>query len=150
MTEFSLRAIVRAELDASPVADPHIVAEHVLKQIRPGQRGAALGECLPQFVRVLSNETRTLPAIDHRRGDSSHEPRWRRAAADLSARYFTGDGWKFLRDLTRDDVLACAAQRRDLAAANLAEAERFDALHKLMVERGADTVGDLVDTEALS
>lgn len=68
-----------------------------------------------------------------------------RHAAWKRARYVIDGTWKMLADCTVDDVLALAAQRRDVAARNTAEAERFDQLARVMKDAGAVTVADLDD-----
>ena len=93
---------------------------------------------------------------DQRLGDTQGCPvgagthsRWAGAAAAykrmLDQRIATGDGWKFLRDFTADDLAAASGLRRLQAARSIARAETLDRLADALDANGCTTVGDLPD-----
>lgn len=143
--EFDLRLLVREELATSPVADPHVVAEHVAKQVPDEHLRDALRACLPEFVRIIGHGSVTTPrASGAPRSAKCDDQAWYRGV--LRRRVEVGqDGreWKFLGECTLDDVLRAAEVRREMAAANAAAADQFDRLAGKMRTFRAATVADL-------
>ncbi len=145
-TDFDLLALIHEERENNPSPDPHVIAAAVLAQVPDDHLRDALAYCLPAVVRLsgprLSGSATPLGAPTRSR------------KVDLQKWYFAtlnkplevGDDereWKFLRDCTRDDVLRAAAYRRNLAAANLVQAERLETLAEKMRVHRAVTAADL-------
>ena len=160
MSDFDLRALIREVADASAVADPGVLVAEVSARIGSRDRAAALDQCLRSVViqtlsqmRMSSNSPGGHPARDtHATAAAGGSPSskvagireyWRGV---LRERISVGDGeWKFLAECTETDLDFAAGLREDHAARTLAQAERLRRLGKLLVEHGADTVGDLPD-----
>lgn len=148
--DFDLRSLIHAELESSPVADPHVVAEHVVKRINDHDLRAALAACLPDYVRNIAHQPGTSPTPgDAAASTSSPSRKW--AASNEWATYLrericvdaAGRTWKFLGECTGDDLLSVARFRRTQAGALLLRAERFEALAEKMRCHRAATVADL-------
>jgi hypothetical protein len=151
--EFNLRGLVREVLRSSTIADPGAVAVEVLKRIPSRMHKAALGQALRLYVRQVISEER----ISHRSEPAAaHQPPARSAKVAgirdgwqkrLRDRVHCNGTWKFLAACTYDDLLAAAAERRQLADRNQAWARQYDAWARLLTEHDAETFGDL-PTEA--
>jgi hypothetical protein len=144
MTELNLRAMIREVLDETDLVDPTDVAEETFHRLTRGQYAPALRQTLRQFARLVMTSQGAAPT-----GDSAPANRsWKRDAirAELGGfreYYHTADGWKHLRDCTRDDLLFAANERREQADRNIAEAERLEKLASRLDD--GQTVGDLDD-----
>lgn len=146
MSDFDLRQLVADELATSAVADPAVVADHVLKQVPDEHLRDALATCLPGWVSRVAHRplNRSASASKLGRSRKCDDQAWYRGI--LRRRLEVGqDGreWKFLGDCTRDDVLRAAQVRRDQAAANLAVAAQLEKLAEKMRVFRASTVADL-------
>lgn len=149
MKKFDLRHEVREELNGSAVADPRVVAEHVLKRIPRSDLREALAQALPTFVTNVATSSRRA-SIYQPKGTASTSARWDTAASTvLSERLLVGKDWKFVGDCTRDEVLEAAAQRDAVAATNMAAADRWRRVAAAMDAHNAVTVADL-PTDALA
>lgn len=169
-TDFNLRHLVREVLDSSAVNDPHLIAPDVLDRIDDTDLRAALGECLPSFVREMIRSSRTFLTLHsqpdvmtespggvprpvmkaepvRRSGLSSKVaairesgPKW------LSERLNTGASpreWKRVGDCGFSDLMFAAGQRREQAARTSAVADRLEALAELVQSHGVSRVRDL-------
>lgn len=145
-------------LDTSALSEPTDIAEKVIGDLGPRELRAALAEVMPEYVRYVERNHRSSapaaasPISDDSGASDEAEAHTTRAPGSsrwriLAGRYRGVEERKPLRDCTRDDVLAIVAQHRHQAATNTAAAERFGALHQLMVDRGAATVGELPEAE---
>lgn len=165
MTEFNLRALIREVAADSKAADPGAVAEEVARRISAKQLRAAFLEMLRPFVVQTLSQHRliTVPPQHHEapRHSTPQPPAssgrpgtrsWKRDgvrdhwAKVLQERVHVGVGptdWKFLGDCDADDCLFISAERRRLAEANLAAAQKFDALAKLLTKHKVQTVREL-------
>lgn len=147
-SEQNLRVLVHEVLETSTMPDPGDVAEEVFRRVPPEEHGEALRQTLRLFVRQVIGELRvgnpsTRPAANSGRSAKVRAIRdaWQRRLAD---RVHVGDSeWKFLRDCTRDDLLAAAAERRKLAERNAAWARTYDGWARLLTEHGVATFGEL-------
>lgn len=154
MTDFKLRHLVRDVLRTSTLADPGDIAEEVLRRIPTRQVRVALAQALRLYVRQVNSEER----ISHR-GEPATEAQAPNRSAKVSGirdgwqkrlrdRVHVGKGeWKFLAACTYDDLLAAAAERRELAERNQAWARQYDTWARLLTEHDVKTFGDL-PTEA--
>ena len=156
MTDFILRTLVREVLRDSTIADPGTIADEVLRRIPRGAVRTALQQTLRLYVRQVISEERisrrdpnasvtTKPARSAK--VTAIRDGWQRRLRD---RVHTGKGeWKFLAACTYDDLLAAAAERRELADRNNAWARTYDAWARLLSEHEVSTFGDL-PVEALA
>lgn len=144
MSTFDLNALIRQELDESAVADPYIVARHVRKRIAPEDEGAALDACLPAVVTDIARLHRspTTPPPGKNRKAAAVEWYQRILRQRIQVDH-DGRAWKFLGDVTRDELLVAASVRREIAAATLARAHQLEQLAAAMDECAAETVSDL-------
>lgn len=137
------------------VADPGVMAEEVFSRIGPEDYAAVIKVMIRDYTRQVMNERRVpppavpvLPSGGTKKQNRSAFVAAMQAGAwkeRLSDTYRTAGGWKFLREMTAEDLAYAAAERRDLAASNLAVADRLEGLGKLLAEHGAETVGSLAD-----
>ena len=156
MTDFILRTLVREVLRDSTIADPGTIADEVLRRIPRGAMRSALQQALRLYVRQVISEERisranpgvpvaTKPARSTK--VTAIRDGWQRRLRD---RVHTGKGeWKFLAACTYGDLLAAAAERRELADRNSAWARTYDAWARLLPKYGVSTFGDL-PVEALA
>lgn len=82
--------------------------------------------------------TRVHPKINARYGNPDD-----RLNNILSGQFYTGSGWKQLRDMTYDDLMYAAKWRRTQADALGSEATRLENLAKLLITLDKPTVGSL-------
>lgn len=145
---FILRHVVRDVLTDTDLADPGDLADVVLERIPSEHVHDALSQTLRIYVRQVISEVRNSgPAVNVApiRPNLSWKVAgirdgWQR---QLDNRVHIGDGWKLLRNCSYDDLLAAAAERRDLADRNMARARQYDAWACLLSDNGAETFGDL-------
>lgn len=141
MSGFDLRATCLAALDKAESPDPAVVADQVAESIDSRYLRVALRAALRSYMPSLVARQRT------RRPDPSPgngSSKWRSASDRLHVAFAIGDRqWKWLRDCTADDLMAGVDARRALAAGTIREADRYEALAKLVAERGVGTVGGL-------
>jgi hypothetical protein len=155
---FDLNAMIREELEG-PVADPAVVAAQVEKRIPDDLLRDVVRALLSYRVSEVSRSRRTKVVDDlsdspdtraTRSGSFgvSRRPRWAEAG-DLYMKLLTqrealpGGEWKFLGDMTADEVLAAAATRINHGKASISRGRAYEALSKKMVQVGAKTVADL-------
>jgi hypothetical protein len=144
-----LRTLINEALDSSRSADPNVVAAEVAASIPSNQVRAALAQALPALVLTVatSRRNRAMSALPQP-NDEVGSRRWRGAAREVHSllleRLSVGaEGWKFLRDCHRDDLLAAVEHKRRHAAGVLVQAEKLEAIAALMESAGAVTVADL-------
>lgn len=150
----TIQKLIVSILDNGP-ADPREVAYLVDQQTTDTDVRDYYRACLPSMVRdVIRGQRRGTPleAIDPKLPQSASSVKraaireaWRE---QLNDRYAVPgpDGtltWKFLRDMTRPDVLATAQMRRVEAKRNEAKARYLDAIAAVMAEAGVKQVGAL-------
>lgn len=153
MSAFVLRQLVRDVLAENESADPGEVAEAVMGRIPRGMVRVALAQSLRLYVRQVISETRTArpPAPTPATGKSlkvaAIRDGWQRRLQD---RVHVGSSeWKFLADCTYDDLLAAAAERRELADRNNAWARQYAEWARLLTEHDVATFGDLPAEEQM-
>ena len=147
MSDFILRHLVREVLADTDAADPGEIAGQVMARIPPRMIRVALSQALRLYVRQVISETRTgnnppsASPIQPSLKVAAIRDGWQRRLRD---RVHVGDSaWKMLADCTYDDLLAAAAERRQLADRNNAWARTYDAWARLMTEAGVTTFGEL-------
>jgi hypothetical protein len=162
MTQFSLHRLVRQTIDDLPeIADPGILADRVFGQLTTDQYADAITTMLRSYVRRVLAEDRSTQADEPDPQAQGDEPVRAPAAANKSAyrtamqagawrarlgeRIHGATGWLLLRDCGLDDLKAAAAERRELAAANIRSADELERLQELLATAGVATVGELPD-----
>lgn len=150
--DFNLRALVREVAESSTLTDPGSLADEIARRIPAEHVHDAFVQMLRPYVRELITKDRSFgtPTDHHeaprpgrswkRDGIRAH---WRRV---LRERVHVGVGpadWKFLGDCGREDLLFAAAERRQMAEANLAKAAQFEQIAALLDDD--KTVRDLPD-----
>jgi hypothetical protein len=151
MTEFNVRALIREVLDDTDYAEPDQIAKETTARIPAEHINDALHEAMRELARiVMSQHRRQVRARSTTRaeapaggGRSRKRDRIRRYHRELRTRYRGVSGYKLLADMTRDDLLAAAAERDDQAAANQARADELRRWAALLEQHGAARVGDL-------
>lgn len=139
----SVRALVRQVQDETGSADPREIASKVLADIPDELLRPLLAEVMPEYVRQVMkggrhSATGAPPASSKVAAVRGWHERLMSQPIDVSG----GKGeWKALRDCTRDELLAVAQYRRETAARNLATAEKYEALAKILPAK--KTVGQL-------
>ena len=150
-TDFDLRALVVATLKSSITPDPGAIADAVFASIGERDQPAALQQTLRLFVRQVHSESRLSTQISEPApggGNSGHSSKvagirdaWQKSLRD--AVHVGAGQWKYLGDCGAADLLACAEQRREMAARNRAKAAQYDILRTLVLDHGVDRVRDL-------
>lgn len=140
MTELNLRAMVHEVLNETGLADPTEVAEETFRRLTRGQYAPALRQTLRQFARLMM-VSQTAVGQSTQAGRSWKRDAIRAELAGFREYLFTPDGWKHLRECTRNDLLFAAGERRQKAEQNIAEAERLEKLAARLTD--GQTVGDL-------
>ncbi|SDU42372.1 hypothetical protein [Jiangella alkaliphila] len=144
--EFDLGTVFHEVWAAAADPDPGVVAAALLARIPKRHYADALAQALRGYTRVQ---------IGAQRRPGHGGPVSRKVSGireqyamgfPLSGGWETPDGWKRLRDCTRDDLLFAASRRRSMAAANVAVAERLEQLAALVP---ADGVVASIDPEVL-
>ncbi|MFJ8852305.1 hypothetical protein [Streptomyces sp. NPDC102437] len=171
MSGFSLNRLVRDVLESSSKTDPRNLADEVLDRVDGHDLRAALGQCLPAFVREEIRKKRNggVPPLDRgelqlvmteqprgpggasRRHASVRLARSAKVAAIRAAgprwlddRLCTGEHeWKRLGDCTFTDLMYAVRQRRDQAARTEAVAASLERLADLLRTHGVECVRDL-------
>lgn len=145
---FSLRHVVHDVLTETDLADPSDVANAVLARIPEDLSRVALAQALRGYVRQVIGQARmTRPEQDTEQKPTGRS--WKRDALRegwrdrLHDRTHVENGWKLLAECTYEDLLAAAAERRDLAERNLASAQQYEKWASLVSEYGVETFGDL-------
>jgi hypothetical protein len=149
MSDFVLRHIVRDVLRNSTLADPGDIATEVLRRIPARQTRDALEQALRLYVRQVISEQRTAsqptPLPTRKNGKSwkvtGVRDGWQKRLRDRV--HIGASQWKFLADCSYEDLLAAAAERRQLAERNQAWARTYDAWARMLVEHDVQRFGDL-------
>lgn len=140
--EFDLSHLVREVHDTTDWTDHQQVAKEVRSRIPDEHVEDAFLIALTEFVRVRFTTFRT--SVAPVKPNKSAKVRgirqwWQR---NQNQRYDSADGeQKLLRDFTAEDCLFQAALLRDKAAQNIAKAEQWESLAKMLGNGG--TVRDL-------
>lgn len=147
MSDFVLRHIVRDVLRNSTLADPGDIAAEVLRRIPARSTRDALEQTLRLYVRQVISEVRisSRPAPATAANGSwkvaAIRDGWQRRLRDPV--HVGAQEWKLLADCSYEDLLAAAAERRQLAERNQAWARTYDAWAGLLVEHDVKRFGDL-------
>lgn len=144
-----IRARVKALMISTDIVDPHEMATVIIADLADEDLRAVLAEVLPGYVRVCFHQhqvpQREAPAkVDTTdQGSSASSSRWDHITAIYSRRVCPGGEWRSLGDCVRDEILALAAQSREQAARNTAQAKGWEDLAHRMEARGARLVSDM-------
>lgn len=163
---FNLTSLIRSVMDDTEETDTDKLTEIVFPMIPAEEHAEIVRKLLRGFVRDMQgrdwnsvriakpaesiqawvdddNDPQMLPVVKSRPKAMS---RWRVAVRDtvisayLDATTDVNGVRKRRGEMTVDDLMVAAAQRRDLASANLGAAEELDSLADLLEEHGVLTV----------
>jgi len=137
---------------AADEPNPAVITDQILRTLTAPEFRVVATVALHEFVRRAMTQA-VAPAVqtyETANGARTASPKvaairdWvdRRLAASVCVNESAHE-WKFLRECTAADLAATADMRRRKAAANVAEAEYFDGIHKAVEHAGVDTVGEL-------
>lgn len=140
---FDLRRLIRQVREESGSVDPGEIAGKVLAQTPDESLRDAYETTLRDYVRRVIIGSRA--AVSGTAGNPSAKVAgirdWWRGMLDEPVH--VADGWLSLGACTRDDLLFACAERRKIAAQNMAWATRYEKLAKAMATAKAATVADL-------
>ncbi|MEO3856100.1 hypothetical protein [Acrocarpospora sp. B8E8] len=162
---FSLRNLIREVAEESALADPGALAKEVSKHVTDDLLRACFDEMIRPFVQNVISGHRfasapPTPADDSAEikepdgGKSKSNRSWKVKGVRetwrsiLRQRLHVGPGssdWQFLGEATTEELRFAAGERRDLAAANVANAAKLEALAALCDEHGVDAPARLAD-----
>lgn len=143
---------------AEEYADPHELAEAVLRELGfdPSRLRAALSIVLPGYVSGIARSSRNQHLTAARQVRSGHEVKSAKVAGIRSwfARWLdetlhTADGWKRIRETTREDWLFAAKERADHIAAETVRMEQCERIAALFKRCRAKTAADLPESAVL-
>lgn len=139
----SMAARVRSFQESTGSADPREIASKILTDLEDHELRAVLEVVLPEYVRQVMKTGRNQAASSPPASSKVSAVRdWYERLMGQPVDVSGGHGqWKSLRECTRDELLAVAQYRRETAARNLATAEKYESLAKLLPAR--KTVGQL-------
>lgn len=161
MAETRLRGLIRDLCASTDLTDPRDLAASAVRRLADDELRAELDAAAVSTAReVLSVLRASSIATDDPAGRSTSDTQSGSAgrvpsqhgrtalirnwvAEQMRARLHVEGQWKLLRDCTLADLAFAAQERRQIAAATAAEAERYDRLAKAVADSGADSVGDL-------
>lgn len=148
MNEFSLKAEIRKVVDTTDLADPRDIAAKVAENVPAKLLRAALAQALPELVRVELTRSRMSPppAVLPNRSPKREAiaEMWRRHLRDRV--HIGRSAWLLLADCSADNFRAAAAERRALATANLAAADRYQSYADACDKHGVDKFSDLPES----
>lgn len=148
---FDPHSTARQVLTTTNLTDPADIADAVFDRTPE----AAIRDAYRHLLRRVALDAIRMDRMTANEADPVVEPRRApnrspkvaairaRHSQYLAQRVFALGVWKQLGDCTLEDVLDLAAQRREVAAQNAAQAERFEALAARMRTSGAGTVAAL-------
>jgi hypothetical protein len=144
--------LIETRLRASAEADPRDVAAAISHELGDDLKAKFFDQMLPAVCVSHNSRIRRTSTVPTPREETTPRPsRSSKVAAirnhpwatQLSNRYKVGDTWKFLREMTYDDLTVVADDRRQRAAQNTAVADRFERLASQIRRAGVTTVGQL-------
>lgn len=149
----TLAELVRSYLEASDEPDPAAIADTIAASIPADLLRPTLAQALRTYVRIQAGSVRSdaqravAPALH-----AAPTTRWEATASGYqrlcASRLQAGEqGWKFLADMTRDDVLAAAAQRIANGEASISAGRRLERLAAVM--SSTQVVADLPEALVL-
>jgi hypothetical protein len=146
----NVRQWVIDALDKSTIADPHAVADDLIDTLTDEEVFEVLQQVLPHYVTTIATQQRSRHLSDAAQPTANNaSPRWQAATSIYMERIHTSDGWKMLRDCTRDDLEAAANDRYQRAAQLRQSADRYRALADYLDQQGVSKVGDLPEEDVV-
>lgn len=144
-TRFNPRETAKSILATTDLADPDEIAEAIFRATPKGSIAGAYRALLRDVAREEIRFGRMADEPAARKPNNSSKVAAIRAGheAFFAQRVYANGDWKLLGDCTVADVLDLAAQRREIAAKNLATAEKYEALAERMAHARATTVREL-------
>lgn len=138
----SLRALIRSALQDSIDADPKSVAATVVAGIPDDMVRTYLTTAVTAMIPSIQGQLSTpVPRPNRSAKVAGIRDEW--WPKFLQQRVLTADGWKFLRDVSAEDLRFVAAHKREQAQELLARAAEFDYLADRMEQQGVDRLADL-------
>lgn len=161
-TAFSLRALIREVAEDSALADPGALAKEVAKRLPEEHVQDAYEEMPRHYVREVITSSRALrpqprPFEDAPGGTVKAAPVGRSQKVQAIRDWWrsvlrqrlhvgpAGTDWELLGDANAEQLRFAAGERREMAASNLANAEKLEALAALLDEHGVATANELPD-----
>lgn len=140
-TALNVATLIDDFLSISDETDPAMIAAKLAEDIPEDALRDALRQALPSVVhrRIMIRNAVQTRAV--------HSKRWERVGEELMRRRIVEVGGKFLRDLTRDEVLHVVERHRQLAEHHIHSADAFGRLAALMKRKRAKTVGELAERQ---
>jgi hypothetical protein len=143
----NLRSLILQVADKGP-ADPREIVAAVLAQLSKNDERDALEQALPHMVRAIVLDRTRTPIVPEAKANAmpsakriAIQANWKR---QLSDRYsIPGQGYKFLRDMTFDDVVAAARLRFQDADRVRAAGDYLMSVADAVSAAGVATVGEL-------
>ena len=158
-TQLDLRDVINDVLDTSGLTDPGDVSDRVIDTLEDRDLRDALRLTMRAYVRNMIGQRRALyeppakaenaPEFQSPSGlgsvsKSSKVQRiregWRKHLRD---RYHVEGAWVFLEAMSASQLLAAAQERTELAAQNIARANKLRDWAGLVEEHGVDSFGEL-------
>lgn len=150
--EFDVLLALREAIENSADPNPQKAAHELAMGLPDDCLRPALVDALCALAPTLAGTNRrkvfAAAAQSAKPSQPSKPSKWHNKGAEQYQRLIaqtlkTANGWKELRDCTRDDLLFAAQYRRDHAAATIAQAETFEAIADAMAQHQVRTAGDL-------
>lgn len=156
---FDLSEAIDAQVARTRKPNPARIATKVANAVPEHELRPLLAKLLRQAVTHRMSRDRNYPArvltgegqgdADTHATSAPRSARWERVrdwrTQPVCIIGDDGETWKQVRDCTRDDIARLVATNERLAATHRENAERWRRVLALMVEHGAETVGDLPD-----
>lgn len=148
MSNFDPLAAAQHVLATTRLADPDDIADAVADMTPRGALRSAyrlvLRSVAREAIRLTRMDSEPVGGVRRTPNRSGRVAAIREHHVEFFDRRVYAQGtWKLLGDCTREDVLDLAAQRRDAAARNAANADRFEALAEQMAAAGVSVVREL-------
>ena len=138
----SIYSLVRSALRESISPDPKIVAATVVAGIPDDMVRTYLTTAVMAMIPSIQGQLSTpVPRPNRSAKVAGIRDEW--WPKFLQQRVLTADGWKFLRDVSVEDLRFVAAHKREQAQELLARAAVFDYLADRMEQQGVDRLADL-------
>lgn len=143
-TTFNLNQTIRDVIAEGVGPDPRDIATKVLELVPIGLERDLLAYLLPQHCRLIMIQPRAAAQRAMRRTSGELEGKWRMVRETILTDPYEVDGtWKLFGDLTVEDVLWLAEDRKRRGAELNAESERHSQLAAVMKRRKVSTVREL-------
>lgn len=143
----NLRQRVREMLESTGEADPGVIAQKILADLNDDEIRAALEETLRAYVRMIMRDMRMVETPSA--NASSKQAGIRELAADRLRFHIGNAEWRMLEEMTYENLIFAAKERRDIAQKNISQAARLENWAKAIKQAKVSTFGELpLDVQA--